>query len=183
MYKEENQCPVCGSKGLQKKVITETFEYKDKSFCYPNYIIYECPSCGEAVVDKKTLKESGRAIRDFYRQVDGLLTAKEIRKIRESKLNLTQDEASALLGGGKKSFARYENSEIIQSTALDNLLRILDDDPSKLIIISNKNKIQKKSVVIPLHLKYDFVKKIDQINTSPDEEYYSSNNNKVACYG
>jgi len=156
MYKKGGQCPLCGQSGLRRKVVTETFEYKGEKLHYPNYVIYECPSCNEAVVDKKSMKESGRAIRDFYRQVDGLLTAKEIRRIRIFKLCLTQDEASILLGGGKKSFARYENSEVIQSVALNNLLRILDDDPSKLIIIAGKNKEKKESIVISLPTKYSY---------------------------
>jgi len=183
MYKEESQCPICGNKGLKKKVITETFEYKGDSFNYPNYVIHECPTCNEAIVDKKTLKESGRAIRDFYRKVDGLLTAKEIRRIRESKLHLTQDKASILLGGGLKSFARYENSEVIQSTALDNLLRILDDDPSKLSIILNKNKsiVQRKPIVIPLSVKYTHAEKFHEMQIGHDGEY--CNSEKVACYG
>jgi HTH-type transcriptional regulator/antitoxin MqsA len=183
MNREEKcQCPICGYGNLQKKVITETFEYKGKSFDYPNYVIYQCPSCDEAIVDKQSMKESGRAIRDFYRKVDGLLTAKEIRRIRESKLCLTQDDASMLLGGGKKSFARYENSEVIQSTALDNLLRILDDDPSRLAVILSKNKTQEESIVIPLPVKYSFTEQTGEAYISQDEEDYDTDI-KVACYG
>lgn len=154
MNTKAEKCPICGNGDLQKKIITETFEYKGKAFDYPNYIIYECPECGEAVVDKITLKESGRAIRDFYRQVDGLLSASEIQRIRKFKLFLSQDQASALLGGGAKSFARYENSEIVQSVALDNLLCILDADPYKLKVIENKNKPQHDTSVISFPLTY-----------------------------
>jgi len=75
MNRGYGKCPICGADGLSKKAITETFEYKGNKLSYPNYIIYECPKCGEAIVDKRTLKESGRAIRDFYRKVDGLLAA------------------------------------------------------------------------------------------------------------
>jgi len=138
---------------LKKNIITETFTYKGKKFDYPDYIIYKCPSCKEAIVDKNTLKESGRAIRDFYRKVDGLLTSDEIYRIRKNRLCLTQDEASELLGGGAKSFARYENSEVIQSLALDNLLRILDKEPSMLNIIRAKNKRQ-NGIIIPFTAKF-----------------------------
>lgn len=154
MYKEGGQCPFCGHDGLRKKVITETFEYKGKTFDYPNYVIYECPTCGEAIVDKKSMKGSGRAIRDFYRKVDGLLVASEIRRIRTTRLCLTQDKASELLGGGGKSFARYENSEVIQSVALDNLLRILDADPHLLTVIEEKNK-PPRGIVFPISAKFE----------------------------
>ncbi|OGP81794.1 MAG: hypothetical protein A2V87_11355 [Deltaproteobacteria bacterium RBG_16_58_17] len=155
MNTKAEKCPICGNGDLQKKIITETFEYKGKAFDYPNYIIYECPECGEAVVDKITLKESGRAIRDFYREVDGLLVSSEIQRIRKFKLRLTQDQASELLGGGAKSFARYENNEVIQSMALDNLLRLLDVAPHMLSVIQNKYKTLESAMVISISGKYD----------------------------
>jgi HTH-type transcriptional regulator / antitoxin MqsA len=147
MCQDGGQCPICGHEGLQKKTIIETFEYKGKKFDFPNYVIYECSQCGEAIVDKKSMKESGRAIRDFYRKVDGLLTAEEITKIRKFKLCLTQDGASKLLGGGAKGFARYENSEVIQSEAMDNLLRILDVYPHLINVIKDKNRTQQGVVL------------------------------------
>jgi len=155
MYKDGGQCPFCAQDSLQKNVITETFDYKGKSFDYPNYVIYECQNCKEAVVDKKSLKESGRAIRDFYRKVDGLLVASEIQRIRKDRLCLTQDETSVLLGGGAKSFARYENSEVIQSVALDNLLRILDINPMMLTVIKEKHKPRRESILLRINSKYD----------------------------
>lgn len=153
MNTEVKECPLCGHDGLRRSVVTETFEYKGKTFDYPNYVIYKCPSCKEAVVDKKSLKESGRAIRDFYRKVDGLLTSEEIYRIRKYRLCLTQDQASELLGGGAKSFARYENSEVIQSVALDNLLRILDKNPRLINIIIEKNK-EPQGIVIPFSAEF-----------------------------
>jgi HTH-type transcriptional regulator/antitoxin MqsA len=155
MNKNENQCPFCGYDRLNKKIITETFEYKDKKFDYPGYVIYECSGCGEEIVDKKSMKESGRAIREFYRQVDGLLVSSEIKRIRKFKLCLTQDQASELLGGGAKSFARYENNEVIQSAALDNLLRVLDKAPHLLNIIENKNKPLQNLVTISINSIYE----------------------------
>ncbi len=154
MKAENGMCPICGSKALKKETITETFRYKGKEFDYPNYIVYRCEDCSETIVDKNSIKESARAIRDFYRKVDGLLVSSEIRRIRKFRLCLTQDEASKLLGGGAKSFARYENNEVIQSEALDNLLRILDEAPHLLEIIRNKHNPKSKSEIIRIDSKY-----------------------------
>lgn len=134
-----DQCPICGSSKLERREVTETFEYKGQSFEYPNYVVYACESCREEIVDSKCLKESGRKIRDFYRKVDGLLTSDEIKRIRKFKLGLTQDEASKLIGGGPKSFCKYENCEVIQSEAVDNLLRVLDAYPHTLEVMKNKH--------------------------------------------
>ena len=155
MNKYTDQCPICGCSELKKKIITEIFKYKGNKLEYPNYVIYECSECGEAIVDQKSMKQSGRAIRDFYRKVDGLLTSAEIFRIRKNRLCLTQDEASQLLGGGAKSFARYENSEIIQSKALDNLLRILDRNPNLLSVITGKKNTQLAGIVIPMRATFN----------------------------
>lgn len=67
----EDKCPICGNiGGVTKKIFTETFEYKNHKLDYPNYIVYECGYCGESIVDGKTLRESGVAIREFYERVD-----------------------------------------------------------------------------------------------------------------
>ena len=181
MNTEVNRCPICGHDDMKKKVNIETFQYKGNKFDYPNYITYECQSCEEEIVDKKTLKESGRAIRDFYRLVDGLLTAQEIRRIRETKLCLTQDKASELLGGGAKSFARYENSEVIQSKAMDKLLRVLDNDPSILKVLTGDVEAQKETIVIPLMMKYKFKNPLAMRTKKEKEHYYDIE--KVACCG
>ena len=80
---------------------TEVFTYKDKTLEYPGYVVHECSGCSEQFVGERTMKASARKLREFYKQVDGLLPASEIREIR-MRLGLTQDEASELLGGGKK---------------------------------------------------------------------------------
>ena len=51
------------------------------------------------------------------------------------KLHLTQEQMATALGGGLKGFARYENGQIIQSRAMDNLLRILDQFPENLDVL------------------------------------------------
>ncbi|HOP40733.1 MAG TPA: type II toxin-antitoxin system MqsA family antitoxin [Geobacteraceae bacterium] len=137
------ECPICGYDKLQKKVITEVFEYKGETLEVPDYTIWECTKCGEEIVDKKTMKESSKLIKDFYRKVDGLLTASDIKRIRKFKLCLTQEKASSLLGGGAKSFARYETSEVIQSESMDNLLRILDKYPYTISALEEKYAISK----------------------------------------
>jgi HTH-type transcriptional regulator/antitoxin MqsA len=100
-------------------------------------VVYKCDVCNEAIVDKGTLKSSGRLLKNFKCKTDGLLTGDEIRTIRK-KLGLTQEQMSEILGGGLKSFARYETGQICQSKAMDNLLRILDRDPQVIHLIQRE---------------------------------------------
>lgn len=132
---------------FKKEVGTETFNYKGMTTTVQNYITYKCDECGEAIVDNTIMKESGRILKDFKRKVDGLLTADEIRNIRK-RLNLSQEEMAEILGGGLKSFARYETGQVCQSRGMDNLLRILDSYPFTLNVIQ-KNEVKK----LTLHMQ------------------------------
>lgn len=136
---KSQKCPICGVGTLKKQVGNETFEYKGETITVPNYVTYKCGECGEAIVDKTTLKESGRILKDFQRKIDELLTGEEIKRIRK-KLNLTQEEMAEILGGGPKGFAKYESGQVCQSKGMDNLLRILDAYPSTLNVIQKSPK-------------------------------------------
>jgi HTH-type transcriptional regulator/antitoxin MqsA len=131
------ECPICGCNEMAKRVIKEEFEYKGQILKIDNYVIFECPGCEESIVDKSTLKNSGKIIRDFHREVDGLLTSYQIKKIRTS-LGFKQTDFGILLGGGEKSFARYESCAVTQSRSMDNLLRILDESPAGINILRHK---------------------------------------------
>ncbi len=131
MYKQGDSCPLCGGGNLFEKVVEEHFSYKGHALTVPDYRILECAACGEAVVDKESARRAEKLLRDFGRQVDGLLMAVEIKRIRR-KLHLTQEQMATILGGGLKGFARYENGQVVQSRAMDNLLRILDRFPESL---------------------------------------------------
>ncbi len=136
------ECPVCGAGGLKKTLSTERFEYKGEEIFIPDYVAYECAECGEAIVDPETLKVSGKLLKEFHRQVDGLLTGKQIKQVRK-KLGLTQEQMAEIVGGGLKSFARYESGQVCQSKGMDNLLRILDAYPEMLNVIRTKEKPSK----------------------------------------
>ena len=79
------KCPICGAGSLKKKVGIETFEYKVQIKRVPNYVTYVCTECGEAIVDSATVKESGKMLKDFQREVDGLLTGQSIKVTRIAK--------------------------------------------------------------------------------------------------
>lgn len=57
-------CPVCGKGILTKKVIDEAFVYKKRKIVISEYVVYECSTCGEAIVDKETLKTSGEILKE-----------------------------------------------------------------------------------------------------------------------
>jgi HTH-type transcriptional regulator / antitoxin MqsA len=146
---KNEQCPVCGQGMLKKQVGNETFEYKGCSITIPNYVTYSCSECGESIVDNDSLRVSGNVLKNFRREVDGLLSGMEIKRIR-LKLGLTQAEMSEVLGGGTKAFARYEIGAICQSKAMDSLLRILDRFPHVLSVIRGSSGSTEEKKVLGL---------------------------------
>lgn len=127
-YNHGDSCPICGTGRLERKVVDETFEYKGEGVTVSGYVIFECDVCKEAIVDHASSRKADRVLKDFYRSVDGLLPSSDIKRIRKN-LGLTQEEMAAICGGGKKSFARYESGQVMQSKGMDNLLRIIDRFP------------------------------------------------------
>ena len=55
---------------MVKRVLEETFTYEDEVLDVPNYIVYECMYCGEAIVDQDTLEKSGEILREWMDEID-----------------------------------------------------------------------------------------------------------------
>ncbi len=122
---ELQMCPICGTESMEKKKISQEFEYKGHKKTIYGCEIIECKECGESFSTDETSKMMEKIIRDFHREVDGLLTSKQIKKIRTS-IGFTQKDFGNLLGGGTKAFAKYESGVLTQSRPMDNLIRVID---------------------------------------------------------
>ena len=146
MYAEGSICPVCGAGELERKTVEEQFSYKGEALTVPDYVVFECASCGEAVIDPASSKRASKLLKDFSRIVDGLLTTADIKRIRK-KLGFTQEQMAEVCGGGLKGFARYESGQIVQSKGMDNLLRILDELPSALDIIRRRPALPRARII------------------------------------
>lgn len=87
-----------------------------------------CATCGEVVLryrDARRLDEDAAAI---YRRKHGLLSAEEIRALRE-RFELTQADLARLLRLGANTVSRWESGRNVQTGAMDILLRLIRDLP------------------------------------------------------
>lgn len=117
---DKSKCLICGTGYLTEKITHELITYKGQEFNAP--IHYStCNICGDQANAAQTRKNK-RTVIAFKKQVDGLLSGAEIRKIRID-LNLNQLDAAARFGGGPVAFSKYENDDIMQSKAMDHHLR------------------------------------------------------------
>jgi HTH-type transcriptional regulator/antitoxin MqsA len=124
-------CPACGVAALQPQVVDETIRYGEDTIVVSGVRIAVCESCGEEVVPESEARYNEVLFADAKRVHDGLLTSAEIVQWR-NHFSLTQQQAASILGGGANAFSKYERGEVIQSSAMDKLLRVTRAFPAAL---------------------------------------------------
>lgn len=95
-----------------------------------------CPSCGEGMFTAAEAKELRERAFAKYRKKHGLLTAEDIRDIRE-QLGMSQRDLARRLHLGEVTVSRWESNRVIQTAALDLLLRLMRDVPEVRKYIQN----------------------------------------------
>ncbi|MBI1900079.1 MAG: type II toxin-antitoxin system MqsA family antitoxin [Planctomycetes bacterium] len=83
------------------------------------WTVPQCKACGELMITGESDDQISAALRTKLR----LLSPAEIRAGRR-KLKLSQKELSKKLGVAEETISRWENGYLIQSRAMDNLLRL-----------------------------------------------------------
>jgi len=97
----------------------------------PSALHLRCPKCREIVLrleDARRLNHDAIAI---HRKRHGLLSADEIRAVRE-RFGLTQGELARLLRLGANTVSRWESGRNVQTAAMDLLVRLIRDLPASL---------------------------------------------------
>jgi putative zinc finger/helix-turn-helix YgiT family protein len=126
----DNACPGCGTRMIEKRG-TLRLPVNGEEISVPSALHLSCPKCREVVLrfqEAKRLHEDAIAI---YRKKHGLLSAHEIRAIRE-QFGLTQAELAALLRLGANTVSRWESGRNVQTGAMDMLLRLIRDLPGSI---------------------------------------------------
>ena len=123
-------CPACGTM-MREKQGKLRFPVNGEEIVVPKAAHHACPKCHEVVLrldDARRLREQAFAI---YREKYHLLSADEIRTIRE-RFGLTQGALAHLLRLGTNTISRWEANRNVQTAAMDVLLRMLRDLPGSL---------------------------------------------------
>ncbi|WP_434462513.1 type II toxin-antitoxin system MqsA family antitoxin [Serratia plymuthica] len=115
-------CPICGEGHLSPKISVRPFEYKGQVKSLPVHYC-ECSFCGTDQASESELSFNKRTMNEFKKEVDGLLTGKEITELRRH-WKLTQSDAAKIFGGGPVAFSKYESETVTQSVSMDKLLRV-----------------------------------------------------------
>jgi len=120
----------CGAHDPRPRVFADTLNFKGLTIDVDGLAETVCGNCGYTWTtpgQEQDNLERMRAIyvgkRDEVRQRDGLLTGDEIAQVLEA-LGLTKARAASLFGGGPNAFAKYINGDVLQSVAMDRLIRL-----------------------------------------------------------
>jgi putative zinc finger/helix-turn-helix YgiT family protein len=97
----------------------------------PSSAHLSCPRCGEILLRVQDAKRLGEDAIARYRKKHNLLSADEIRRIRE-RFELTQAELARLLRLGANTVSRWESGRNVQTGAMDVLLRLIRDLPGSI---------------------------------------------------
>jgi putative zinc finger/helix-turn-helix YgiT family protein len=123
-------CPRCGTIMAERRSVLKV-PVNGEEVSVPSALHLRCPKCDEVVLQfsaARRLQEDAIAV---YRKKHGLLSADEIRAIRE-RFGLTQSELARLLHLGANTISRWESGRNVQTEALEMLLRLLRDLPGSL---------------------------------------------------
>jgi putative zinc finger/helix-turn-helix YgiT family protein len=123
-------CPRCGTmmkqaRGRLKQPIN------GEEISVPSATHLKCPNCGEIVLRFQEAKRLLEDASEIYRRKHGLLSAEEIRAIRQ-RFDLNQADLARLLRLGANTVSRWESGRNVQTAAMDILLRLIRDLPGSL---------------------------------------------------
>lgn len=99
--------------------------------------LYRCGICGEEEYSLEQAVTAERRASEVYRTQNGLLQPDEIAHLRR-RWGITQAQLEDALGVGRKTVARWEAGRVLQSRALDNLLRAIDQFPAVLEFLAER---------------------------------------------
>ena len=118
--------------GMRSLVLT----YKGESLTVDTPGRYADAS-SESVHTGMDMRVSDRALNRLKARVEGLLAPEEIKRVRK-RLDLTQEEAGEVIGGGPRAFQKYEAGDLLPSRAVSSALRLLDQDPQALAALRHQ---------------------------------------------
>ena len=126
----DDACPTCGTM-MRRTQVALTSSVNGEEIRVPNISHLRCPKCGEGLFSLQEAEALRLGAFDIYRKKYALLSADEIRAIREHH-GLTQAELAQLLRLGGNTLSRWEAGRNVQSAAMDVLLRLIRDLPGSL---------------------------------------------------
>ncbi len=123
-------CPTCGTMMREQRGRLR-LPVNGEDIMVPDATYLRCGKCREVVLRLDQARHLRERALEIYRRKYHLLSAKDIRSIRE-RFGLTQTVLARLLRLGNNTISRWESGRNVQTAAMDVLLRLLRDLPGSL---------------------------------------------------
>lgn len=137
-------CRACKEAHMEEVVYSEDLTVKGVDLHVEGLLHLECPSCNAAIETAAQMDYNGKLVQQAYqkhrvafKKANDLLTGEQIRLFRTEQWKLTQKQAATIFGGGPTAFSKYETEDVVQSTAMDRLLRVTIQFPAVLEWLAN----------------------------------------------
>lgn len=131
MSDDLNLCPICEEGRLTSATHDLVVKHGERTVKVDGLEHSVCDACGEEPVLTEQIRRNQRRVADAKRESDGMLTGDGVRAVREV-LGINQQQAAMLFGGGANAFSKYERGDVIQSAAMDRLLKLVLEHPDLL---------------------------------------------------
>ena len=136
-------CPICEEGQLHSRNEPMTVEHLgQQGQIESQYTV--CDACGSEQAGVAEARFNKRAMIGFKKQVQGLLTGVELQNLRKD-WGLKQVDAAKVFGGGPVAFSKYEADDVMQSDAMDKLLRLAAEVPVALDKLMADAGIERKT--------------------------------------
>jgi putative zinc finger/helix-turn-helix YgiT family protein len=126
----DDACPACGTTMVEKRG-TLRLPVNGENIAVPFAAHLRCGKCGEILLRFQESRRLGQDAIAIYRKKHGLLSADEIRAMRE-RFELKQADLAHLLRLGANTVSRWESGRNVQTAAMDILLRLIRDLPGSI---------------------------------------------------
>lgn len=117
------RCSACRMKEVDLRTVSYRAKVNHDGRVYEleitEFEVPQCQSCGEMIFDTLTDEQINHALREHL----GLLTPVQIR-VAIRKLGMQQKEVASALGIAEATLSRWLSGGLIQSRAMDNMLRV-----------------------------------------------------------
>jgi putative zinc finger/helix-turn-helix YgiT family protein len=123
----DDACPTCGTTMVERRGRL-LFPVNGEEITVASAVHLKCPKCHEVVLRPQDARRLGQDAIMIYRRKHGLLSADQIRAIREH-FDLTQADFARLLRLGGNTLSRWEAGRNVQTESMDTLLRLIRDVP------------------------------------------------------
>jgi HTH-type transcriptional regulator / antitoxin MqsA len=123
-------CMRCGREDVIVRHFGDVLDFKGLTLEVEGLAETACKNCGyqwttdgQESDNLSILRAAFAEKRDEVRAAEGLLTGDQVRQALED-LKLSKTQAAELFGGGPNAFGKYISGDVLQSVAMDRLVRL-----------------------------------------------------------